>query len=102
MQWTDDGIVLGVKRYGESSVILELMTHERGRHLGLARGGGLGRAVRPLFSRGGGFGSGLESRRRHWNNGRPDLRVAALGPRRVARRRRRLPRQAPGLAGVLA
>src|SRR5258708_31802443 len=39
MQWTDDGIVLGVKRYGESSVILELMTHERGRHLGLVRGG---------------------------------------------------------------
>jgi DNA repair protein RecO (recombination protein O) len=39
MQWTDDGIVLGVKRHGESSVILELMTHERGRHLGLVRGG---------------------------------------------------------------
>src|SRR5260370_28666248 len=39
MQWTDDGIVLGVKRYGESSVILELMTHQRGRHLGLVRGG---------------------------------------------------------------
>jgi len=39
MQWTDEGIVLGVKRHGESSVILELMTHERGRHLGLVRGG---------------------------------------------------------------
>jgi DNA repair protein RecO (recombination protein O) len=39
MQWIDDGIVLGVKRHGESSVILELMTHERGRHLGLVRGG---------------------------------------------------------------
>jgi DNA repair protein RecO (recombination protein O) len=39
MQWTDDGIVLGVKRHGESSVILELMTLERGRHLGLVRGG---------------------------------------------------------------
>jgi DNA repair protein RecO (recombination protein O) len=31
--------VLGVKRHGESSVILELMTAERGRHLGLVRGG---------------------------------------------------------------
>jgi DNA repair protein RecO (recombination protein O) len=40
MQWTDEGIVLGVKRHGETSVILELMTHERGRHLGLVRGGG--------------------------------------------------------------
>jgi DNA repair protein RecO (recombination protein O) len=39
MQWTDEGIVLGVKRHGESSVILELMTMERGRHLGLVRGG---------------------------------------------------------------
>ena len=39
MQWTDEGIVLGVKRHGETSVILELMTHGRGRHLGLVRGG---------------------------------------------------------------
>jgi DNA repair protein RecO (recombination protein O) len=39
MQWTDDGVVLGVKRHGETSVILELMTLERGRHLGLVRGG---------------------------------------------------------------
>lgn len=39
MQWTDEGIVLGVKRHGEASVILELMTRERGRHLGLVRGG---------------------------------------------------------------
>ena len=39
MQWTDDGIVLGVKRHGETSVILELMTFEHGRHLGLVRGG---------------------------------------------------------------
>jgi DNA repair protein RecO (recombination protein O) len=39
MEWTDDGIVLGVKRHGETSVIVELMTHERGRHLGLVRGG---------------------------------------------------------------
>ena len=40
MQWVDEAIVLGVKRHGESSVILELMTLERGRHLGLVRGGG--------------------------------------------------------------
>ena len=40
MQWTDEGIVLGVKRHGEASAILELMTREHGRHLGLVRGGG--------------------------------------------------------------
>ncbi len=39
MQWTDEAVVLGVKRHGETSVILELMTQERGRHLGLVRGG---------------------------------------------------------------
>jgi len=38
MQWTDDGIVLGVKRHGETSGILELMTRAHGRHLGLVRG----------------------------------------------------------------
>jgi DNA repair protein RecO (recombination protein O) len=39
MQWIDEGTVLGVKRHGETSVILELMTHGHGRHLGLVRGG---------------------------------------------------------------
>jgi DNA repair protein RecO (recombination protein O) len=39
MHWTDEGIVLGVKRHGETSGILELMTRQHGRHLGLVRGG---------------------------------------------------------------
>ena len=39
MQWTDEGIVIGVKRHGEANAILELMTREHGRHLGLVRGG---------------------------------------------------------------
>ncbi|MGH6680494.1 MAG: recombination protein O N-terminal domain-containing protein, partial [Bradyrhizobium sp.] len=26
MEWTDDGIVLGVRRHGESSAIAELLT----------------------------------------------------------------------------
>lgn len=38
MQWTDEGIVLGVKRHGEASGILELLTRGHGRHLGLVRG----------------------------------------------------------------
>jgi DNA repair protein RecO (recombination protein O) len=52
MQWTDEGIVLGVKRHGESSVILELMTLERGRHLGLVRGGGSGTRLRGVLQPG--------------------------------------------------
>lgn len=39
MDWTDDGIILGVRRHGESSAILELLTAAHGRHLGLVRGG---------------------------------------------------------------
>ncbi|WP_210483140.1 DNA repair protein RecO [Microvirga antarctica] len=39
MQWRDEGVVIGVRKHGESSVILELMTREHGRHLGLVHGG---------------------------------------------------------------
>lgn len=39
MQWSDEAIVLGARRHGESSVILELMTRAHGRHLGIVRGG---------------------------------------------------------------
>src|SRR5271170_2783742 len=51
MQWTDEGIVLGVKRHGETSVILELMTRGHGRHLGLVRGGA-GRRMRGVLQPG--------------------------------------------------
>ena len=39
MEWTDIGIVLGTRRHGETSAILEVMTRGHGRHLGLVRGG---------------------------------------------------------------
>src|SRR6478609_9110302 len=51
MEWTDEGIVLGVRRHGESSAIAELMTREHGRHLGLVRGGA-GSRMRPLLQPG--------------------------------------------------
>src|SRR5215831_3071796 len=51
MEWTDDGIVLGVRRHGESSAIAELLTREHGRHLGLVRGGASAR-LRPLLQPG--------------------------------------------------
>jgi DNA repair protein RecO (recombination protein O) len=51
MQWIDEGIVLGVKRHGESSAIVELMTPEHGRHLGLVRGGS-GSRMRPTLQPG--------------------------------------------------
>jgi len=48
MQWTDEGIVIGVKRHGEASGILELMTRAHGRHLGLVRGG-FGSRMKPVL-----------------------------------------------------
>src|SRR5215467_13223912 len=51
MEWTDEGIVLGVRRHGESSAIAELLTRGHGRHLGLVRGGASSR-MRPLLQPG--------------------------------------------------
>src|SRR3954452_92520 len=39
MEWRDTGFVLGSRRHGESGLIVELLTRERGRHAGLVRGG---------------------------------------------------------------
>ncbi len=39
MEWKDEGVILGVRRHGETSVIVEIMTREHGRHMGLVRGG---------------------------------------------------------------
>lgn len=39
MEWRDEGIVLSVRRHGETSVILDVLTRGHGRHAGLVRGG---------------------------------------------------------------
>ena len=54
MEWTDEAIVLGVRRHGESSAIVELLTRDHGRHLGLVRGGASSR-MRPLLQPGNGI-----------------------------------------------
>jgi DNA repair protein RecO (recombination protein O) len=51
VEWSDEGIVLGTRKYGEANAILELMTREHGRHLGLVRGGASKR-LRPLLQPG--------------------------------------------------
>src|SRR6195952_3013452 len=51
MEWTDEGIVLGVRRHGVSSAIVELLTRAHGRHLGLVRGGSSKR-MRPMLQPG--------------------------------------------------
>jgi DNA repair protein RecO (recombination protein O) len=51
MEWTDEAIVLGIRRHGEANAILEVMTREHGRHLGLVRGGA-GSRLRPILQPG--------------------------------------------------
>jgi DNA repair protein RecO (recombination protein O) len=62
MEWIDEGIVLGVRRHGESSAIVELLTRRHGRHLGLARGGASSR-MRPWLQPGNGVGARWGARR---------------------------------------
>lgn len=51
MEWRDDGIIIGARRHGETSLILEVMTRRHGRHLGLVRGG-RGKRMQPLLQPG--------------------------------------------------
>ena len=51
MRWQDDGFIIGARRHGETSVILDVMTRAHGRHLGLVRGGA-GRRMQPLLQPG--------------------------------------------------
>ena len=51
MDWTDDAIVLSARAHGESSLIVQLLTPDHGRHAGLVRGGA-SRKQRPVFQPG--------------------------------------------------
>lgn len=51
MEWRDEGIILGTRKHGETSVILEVMTRAHGRHLGMVRGG-RSRKAQPVLQAG--------------------------------------------------
>mgnify|MGYP001555642316 CR=1 FL=1 len=51
MEWSDAAIVLSSRPHGENGVILELLTRDHGRHLGLVRGG-TSRRIRPALQPG--------------------------------------------------
>lgn len=53
MEWIDEGMVLGARPHGETSVVLEAMTPDYGRHLGLVKGGRSQR-LRPVLQPGNG------------------------------------------------
>ena len=51
MEWRDEGLIIGVRKHGETSVIVEAMTRAHGRHLGLVRGG-RSRRMQPFLQAG--------------------------------------------------
>ncbi len=51
MEWRDEGLIIGIRKHGETSVILEAMTPKHGRHLGLVRGG-RSRRMQPMLQPG--------------------------------------------------
>jgi DNA repair protein RecO (recombination protein O) len=58
MEWREEGILIGVRRYGENSVIVEIFFENRGRHLGVVRGGS-SRRLNPILQ----LGNDLDA---HW------------------------------------
>jgi DNA repair protein RecO (recombination protein O) len=51
MEWRDEGVILSVRKHGETSAIVEILTLEHGRCLGLVRGG-RSRIQRPVLQPG--------------------------------------------------
>ncbi|MCR6632218.1 MAG: DNA repair protein RecO [Magnetospirillum sp.] len=51
MEWADEGVVLAVRRLGESGVVASVLTREHGRHPGLVHGGA-GKAKRGVLQPG--------------------------------------------------
>jgi len=51
VEWVSSGYVLSVKKHGETSVIIDVLTRDKGRHAGLVRGG-VGKRLRPVLQPG--------------------------------------------------
>lgn len=51
MDWRDHGILLSVRRHGETSAIIEVFTEDHGRHAGVVRGG-TSRKIAPILQPG--------------------------------------------------
>ncbi|MDQ7080759.1 MAG: DNA repair protein RecO [Paracoccaceae bacterium] len=51
MEWRDQGFLLGMRRHGESSAIIEVFSEQHGRHAGVVRGGA-SRRLAPLLQQG--------------------------------------------------
>ena len=51
MEWRDQGILLNMRRHGETSAIIDVFTRDHGRHAGIVRGGA-SRRIAPVLQPG--------------------------------------------------
>lgn len=51
MDWREEGVLLSVRRHGETAAIIEVLTEAHGRHAGVVRGGA-GRRIGPVLQPG--------------------------------------------------
>lgn len=51
MEWSSEGYILSTRKHGETSAIIDVFTRDKGRHLGLVRGG-ISRKMRPVLQPG--------------------------------------------------
>lgn len=51
MEWREEGVLLAVRRHGESAAIIEVFTEDHGRHAGVVRGGA-SRRIAPMLQPG--------------------------------------------------
>jgi DNA repair protein RecO (recombination protein O) len=65
MDWRAEGVLLAVRRHGESAAIIEILTEARGRHAGVVPGGG-GRRLSPVLQPGNQIDAVWRARRRCW------------------------------------
>ncbi len=103
MDWTDEGIIIGTRRHGETSLIVELMTPGHGRHLGLVG------AAAPRTQRTGAAGGQFRACHLAGAPGRASRQSLRSSRRRFARQRWWRPRRGstraarrwPGSSGSL-
>ena len=51
LSWTDEAVILSSKPFGETSAIIEVFSHDHGRHAGVVRGG-ISRKIAPVLQPG--------------------------------------------------
>ena len=93
MQWSDEGIIIGTRRHGETSLIVELMTPAHGRHLGLVRGG-RSRRQQPILQPGNSVSATWRARL--------DEHLGTFAVEPITQRAARLIEGAAGLYGIQA